>query len=135
MNPVLASGLLNLGSDIVRRTLPAFPDPTPSVGKSFQADLANLQEQKLAAPDLNQLKDEILDIPEVKRFISQNQDCTITMDQLSDGSVRFLSSSGDLMTIRSDSPTSGILNQYLKGSIATGQNLSPERSDSVILTG
>jgi len=133
MNPVFASGLLKIGSDLVSRAISSSPQDKLSANRSFENELQDVQTTRTETVDLNQLQKEILDIPEIQNFISQNQDSTVTIDQLSDGSIRILASSGDFMTLRPESHSCQKAVEFLKGSIAEGKNLSTERDGSVTL--
>ena len=135
MNPVVATSLINLGSNIVNK---AFSPQvaTPSVSKAdFESNLKNFQDQPISSSDLQVVKTELLNSPELKNFLSNNSECTISVDQLSDGSVRILSSSGDFITLNQNSPLLAKADQFLHGSLEIGKNLNPERTNSVILTG
>jgi hypothetical protein len=134
MNPVLASGLLKIGSDLVSRAIPS-PRDNLTASRSFENELKDVQVTRAEAVNLSQLQKEILDIPEIQNFISQNPDSTVTIDQLSDGSIRVLSSTGDFMTLRPESASCQKAVEFLKGSIAEGKNLSTERDGSVTLIG
>lgn len=135
MNPVVATSLINLGSNIVNK---AFSPQvaTPSVSKAdFESNLKNFQDQPISSSDLQVVKTELLNSPELKNFLSNNSECTISVDQLSDGSVRILSSSGDFITLNQNSPLLAKADQFLHGSLELGKNLNPERTNSVILNG
>ena len=135
MNPVVATSLINLGSNIVNK---AFSPQvaTPSVSKvDFESNLKSFQDQPNSSSDLQVVKTELLNSPELKNFLSNNSECTISVDQLSDGSVRILSSSGDFITLNQNSPLLAKADQFLHGSLELGKNLNPERTNSAILTG
>ena len=135
MNPVVATSLINLGSNIVNK---AFSPQvaTHSVSKSdFESNLKSFQDQPISSTDLQAVKTELLNSPELKNFLSNNSECTISVDQLSDGSVRILSSSGDFITLNQNSPLLAKADQFLHGSLELGKNLNPERTNSAILTG
>jgi len=135
MNPVVATSLINLGSNIVNK---AFSPQvaTPSVSKAdFEFNLKSFQDHPISSTDLQAVKTELLNSPELKNFLSNNSECTISVDQLSDGSVRILSSSGDFITLNQNSPLLAKADQFLHGSLELGKNLNPERTNSAILTG
>jgi hypothetical protein len=135
MNPVVATSLINLGSNIVNK---AFSPQvaTASVSKAdFESNLKSFQDKPISSTDLQAVKTELLNSPELKNFLSNNSECTISVDQLSDGSVRILSSSGDFITLNQNSPLLAKADQFLHGSLELGKNLNPERTNSAILTG
>ena len=135
MNPVVATSLINLGSNIVNRAFSS-PVATTSAAKTdFESNLKSFQDQSVSKTDLEKVKTELLNSPELKEFLSNNSDCTISVDQFSDGSVRILSSSGDFITLNQNSPLLAKADQFLHGSLELGENLNPERTNSAILTG
>jgi len=134
MNPVFASGLLKIGSDLVSRAIPS-PRDNFTASRSFENELKDIEVTRAEAVNLDQLQKEILDIPEFQNFISQNPGSTVTIEQLSDGSIRVLASTGDFMTLRPESASCQKAVEFLNGSIAEGKNLSTERDGSVTLIG
>ena len=134
MDPVIATGLVNIGSNILQKILPQTPKSSENLGpSSFESNLKEIQSSSHSPHGLEALRTELKGSPELTDFLSQNSGDTITLDQMSDGSVRLLSSSGGFMTLRPESPTCAKANQFMKASISTGQNLSPDRKNSVIL--
>jgi len=136
MDPIIATGLVNIGSNIVQKVFRTDITSTQNTQSlSFESNLNKAGGVSTSQPNMEGLRSELKDSPELKDFLSQNSGNTITMDQLSDGSVRVLSSSGSFMTLRPDSPTCSKACQFMELSTSTGQNLSPDRSNSVILIG
>lgn len=136
MNPVIATSLINLGSNIIHN---AFPGPTASdkvLGNDFDKDLRGILSRETPAhEDFNLLREEVLASPGLKDFLSRNKGNSITLDQMADGSVRLLSSSGDFMTLHIDHPSCEVASQFLRSSLAAGKNLNQQRPNSVYLTG
>ena len=135
MNPVVATSLINLGSNIVNRAFSSPDATTPATKTDFESNLKSFQDQPVSKTDLEKVKTELLNSPELKEFLSKNSDCTISVDQFSDGSVRILSSSGDFITLNHKSHLLAKADQFLHGSLELGENLNPERNNSAILTG
>ena len=135
MNPVVATSLINLGSNIVNKAFSSPVATTPVTKTDFESNLKSFQDQPVSKTDLEKVKTELLNSPELKDFLSKNSDCTISVDQFSDGSVRILSSSGDFITLNQKSPLLAKADQFLNGSLELGENLNPERTNSAILTG
>jgi hypothetical protein len=135
MNPVVATSLINLGSNIVNKAFSSPIATTPVTKTDFESNLKSFQDQPVSKTDLEKVKTELLNSPELKEFLSKNSDCTISVDQFSDGSVRILSSSGDFITLNQNSPLLAKADQFLNGSLELGENLNPERTNSAILTG
>ena len=135
MNPVVATSLINLGSNIVNKAFSSKVDATPVSKTDFESNLKSFQDQPVSTTDLEKVKTELINSPELKEFLSKNSDCTISVDQFSDGSVRILSSSGDFITLTENSPLLAKADQFLHNSLKLGKNLNPERTNSAILTG
>jgi hypothetical protein len=135
MNPVVATSLINLGSNIVNKAFSSPIATTPVTKTDFESNLKSFQDQPVSKTDLEKVKTELLNSPELKGFLSKNSDCTISVDQFSDGSVRILSSSGDFITLNQNSPLLAKADQFLNDSLELGENLNPERTNSAILTG
>jgi len=136
MDPLVTTGLLSIGSRIIQGALPPSTSHMDlSKAKSFESSLNKLTGDSGSSKNLDSLRSELIDSPNLKNFLSRNEGNSISLDQLSDGSVRLLSSSGDFITIRPDSPACAKACQFLNQSISAGKNLSPDRENSVILIG
>jgi hypothetical protein len=134
MDPIIATGLVNIGGNILQKILPSNrPSVENSKSSSFESNLKDLQDSSLSLKSLDTLRTEITDSPELQDFLSRNSGNKISLDKLSDGSVRVLSSTGDFMTLRPESPACAKANQFMEDSIYSDQNLSPDRKNSVIL--
>ena len=100
MNPVIATGLINIGGNLLRQALPPSSDSSSTTKANFEKDLVEFQNRDAGKiENLDQLRSDLLKSPVVNEFLSQNTECSITLDQFSDGSIRILSSSGDFMTL------------------------------------
>ena len=136
MDPVIATGLINIGGNILQKILPSNPQSVEnSKSSSFESNLQDIQGSSPTSKSLETLRDEITNSPELKDFLSRNSGNEISLDKLSDGSVRVLSSTGDFMTLRPESPACANANQFLANSISSGQNINPGRENSVMLIG
>jgi len=135
MNPVLATNLINLGSNIVNKVLSSENELRVAPAGDFETKLRNFQIKPIDEAQLEGIKSELLQSPELKNFIEKNSNSTISLDQLSDGSIRVLSSSGDFLTLNKESLLLAKADQFLNGSLRNSKNLNPDRANSVILTG
>jgi hypothetical protein len=135
MNPVLATNLINLGSNIVNKVLSSENELRVAPAGDFETKLRNFQIKPIDEAQLEGIKSELLQSPELKNFIEKNSNSTISLDQLSDGSIRVLSSSGDFLTLNKESLLLAKADQFLNGSLRISKNLNPDRANSVILTG
>ncbi|MDG1356542.1 MAG: hypothetical protein P8P90_09910 [Opitutales bacterium] len=136
MDPVIATGLINIGGNILQKILPSNPPSVEnSKSSSFESNLQDIQGSSPTSKSLETLRDEITNSPELKDFLSRNSGNEISLDKLSDGSVRVLSSTGDFMTLRPESPACANANQFLANSMSSGQNINPGRENSVMLIG
>ena len=88
MDPIIATGLINLGSNIVNKAFSNSAELNPSPAVDFKDDLAKFSHEPTAKPkDLNQIREDILSFPEVQNFISKNEGNEISIDKMSDGST------------------------------------------------
>jgi hypothetical protein len=136
MDPIIATGVINLGSTLINKVLPKTPNDFHSNKVNFDKDLTQFTEAKvLSSSEISDLRKEVLSLPGVKEFLSKNEGNSISIDKMSDGSVRLLSTSGDFMTLRPDHPSSALVSKYFDSSISASTNLNQQRPNSVILTG
>ena len=138
MNTILASGLLNIGKEIIRANLPGMK--SSEVSKSDPNFSQHLKEAQGKPADnfpktgnLATAKKELLASPELSGFLGQNKDCDITMDQLADGSFRLLSSSGEFVVLEKNSPSHSLAKSFFDLCLSQQKNLAENRTDAVSL--
>ncbi len=136
MNPIVATSLINLGGSILGKAIPSSVPSIPPSGTrlSFEDSLNRSLPAPVAPPiDLEKTKDTLVTCPELSDFLSRNQGNRITLDEMADGSIRFLSSSGDFTVLGKGSAAWEPARQYLNGCLQTQCNLSTDRIRSAVL--
>ena len=136
MDPVIATGVINLGSTLINKVFPKTPNDFNSNKVNFDKNLNQYTDTKiLSSIEISDLRKDVMSLPGVKEFLAKNEGNSVSIDKMSDGSVRLLSTSGDFTTLLPDHPSSALVSQYFDSSIAASTNLNQQRSNSVILTG
>ena len=134
MNPILASSIANLGCNIIQRVI-----PTPSKNSNqtnsvdFATNLERLENAELSGADLEILKSDLLNSPEIQDFLTRNHGNKISIDQLADGSIRFLSSSGDFLSLSSENSCHSKASEFFQQSLRAGVNLDTSRVSTVVI--
>ena len=128
MNPIFATGLVNLGKDFVSSGIKLFSQGnlTTIDKQSFANKLESANAQQSSSPqkqNLDHLRKELLNDPELRKFISQNEGHNLQLDKSANGTFRLLSSSGDLLIIDQSSPCLHLAQAYHKACLSNGQNL------------
>ena len=136
MDPVIATGVINLGSTLINKVFPKTPNDFNSNKVNFDKNLNQYTDTKiLSSIEISDLRKDVMSLPGVKEFLAKNEGNSVSIDKMSDGSVRLLSTSGDFTTLLPDHPSSALVSQYFDSSITASTNLNQQRSNSVILTG
>ena len=133
MNPIIASSLVNLGKDFVSSGINLLKreNLSPADKQSFAHELnsAKVPSNK----NLEQLKNELLNFPELRKFINQNEGHALQLDKSANGSFRILSSSGDLFVIDQSSPCAQTAAAYHNLCSSNGKNLVPGDHSKVLI--
>jgi len=138
MNPIFATSLVNLGRDFVSSGVKLFTkgNLTPTDKQSFALKLQSVKAQQglnSQSQNLDQLRKDLLNNPELRKFISQNDGHTLQLDKSANGSFRILSSSGDLFVIDQSSSCIQLAQEYHHACISKGQNLVPADHSKVLI--
>ena len=138
MNPIFATGLVNLGKDFVASGVKFFSQEnlTSTNKESFALKLQSAKAQKITSSErqnLDHLRKELLNDPELRKFISQNEGHTLQLDKSANGTFRILSSSGDLFVINQSSPCIHLAQAYHNACLSKGQNLVSSDPSKVLI--
>ena len=128
MNSILATGLLDLGKNMIDRISAPKSLPTDKQVDSFNSEL-----QKVSQPTLSSLRQDLLADPAIKNFLQGNKDNEIFLEKRADGSTKLLSSSGETMIIESNSPANDKFQNFFDRCTQEQLCLSPHRPNSVLL--
>ena len=138
MNPIFATGLVHLGKDFVSSGIKLFRQGNlPTIDKqSFDHKLQSAKAKQGTSPqkqNLDHLRKELLNDPELRKFISQNEGHKLQLDKSANGTFRILSSSGDLFVIDHSSPCLHLAQAYHNACLSKGQNLVPTDHSKVTI--
>jgi len=133
MNPIIASSLVNLGKDFVSSGINFLSreNLSPASKQSFAHQLQSAKASQ--SQDLEQLKKELLNDPELRKFLTQNEGHTLQLDKSANGSFRILSSSGDLFVIDQSSQCAQKAAAYHNLCSTKGKNLVPGDHSKVLI--
>ena len=133
MNTVLASGLLNVGKNLIDN----FSTPTPvqfqKSTRAFSTELEDATSLSQTSKPISSLRHDLLQDPSIQSFMSANAGNEIYLQKRADGSSQILSSSGDTMVIGQNTKTNALLHHYFDKCEQEGAFLSPHRPNSVLL--
>jgi len=98
MNPVVASSLISMGSNLLNRVITSSPSLSSPSSTSFSKELMQVStaEKSLSR---DELKKEFITSPAVKSFIDKNSGDTLYLEERADGSMKILSSNGQSLVL------------------------------------
>jgi len=138
MDPIIAGSLVSAGKNLIEGiTNSLIPDPEiKSIGKSsFSQELNKVSPTdsvEKVAMNTKALHDSLLENPQVSSFVEKNKDCQIFLEKRADGSVQFLSSSGQTLVLPKESKTCANALSYFEQCVEAEKNLTPLRPGAVI---
>lgn len=138
MDPIIAGSLVSAGKNLIEGiTNSLTPDPEiKSIGKSsFSQELNKVSPTdsvEKVAMNTKALHDSLLENPQVSSFVEKNKDCQIFLEKRADGSVQFLSSSGQTLVLPKESKTCANALSYFEQCVEAEKNLTPLRPGAVI---
>ena len=110
MDPITASGVFTLGKELINKVSNSLNSSDSSDSLCFEKELDKSQvsspknvDSILKIQDLeNDLKSELLKDPKTAKFFQENQENTVYLEKRADGSVQFVSSSGQSLTLQKE---------------------------------
>ncbi len=142
MDPITATGIISIGREIIDNVVS--PSNSLNVGKiksfSKQIEETNNDSNVVTNPTLRvqklegELKSELLKDPATATFFQQNKSNQIFLEKRADGSVQFVSSSGQSLIIKKNSPHCSKANEILSLCFENKINLAAMRPNAVSFT-
>ena len=138
MDPIIAGSLVSVGTNLIQGISNSLtPDPeVKSLGKNaFSQELNKVsQTDSVVKSTMNEkaLHASLLEDPQVSSFVENNKDCQIFLEKRADGSVQFLSSSGETLVMPKESKTCANALSYFDLCVEEGKNLTSLRPGAVI---
>ena len=136
MDPVIAGSLVSAGKNLIQGISTCLtPDnegvKVPRGAFSSELEKAHAVQSADSVHDLDSLRELLIKDPQVAAFLEKNPDCQIYMEKRADGSVQFLSSSGETLVLDKESQTNQFANNYIDLCLEENKNLTSLRPDSV----
>ena len=140
MNPILATNLFSIGKEIINKVTSDFSSTSRSCQSQFSSHLNSLEKTESSAHNHNiklqkletTLKAELLKDPKTANFFQQNQSNQIFLEKRADGSVQFISSSGQNHVLDKNSPSCSLANELYSLCFENKLNLTAMRPNAVI---
>jgi hypothetical protein len=138
MDPIIAGSLVSLGKNFIEGVTNSLtPDPEiKPIGKNaFSRELNKVSPTdsvEKVTMDTKALHDSLLENPQVSSFVERNKDCQIFLEKRADGSVQFLSSSGETLVLPKESKTCANALSYFDQCVEEEKNLTSLRPGAVI---
>jgi Zn-dependent M32 family carboxypeptidase len=136
MNPIIAANLVDLGKNVLLGGIKSLSqnEQSTQTTKTFSSELKNAQSTKHIG-DLSKLREKLLNDPEIQKFLADNKNQTVQLDQSADGTFRLLSSNGSQMRINPESHSTQIANDFLTTCVNLDKNLVNQSNSRVFLLG
>ena len=137
MDPIIASGLVSVGKNFIQgisNTLTSDSEVDSLGNSSFSDELNSASATPVEKTSMNTkaLHASLLEDPQIASFSERNKDCQVFLEKRADGSVKFLSSSGETLVLAKESKSCANALSYFDLCVQEKKNLSSLRPDAVI---
>ena len=137
MDPIIAGSLVSAGKNFIQGVA-NYLTPTQEINaldqNTFSQELNKVATDSVEKTTMNAkaLHASLLEDPQVSSFVERNKDCQVFLEKRADGSVQFLSSSGETLILPKESKTCANALNYFDLCVTEEKNLTSFRPDSVI---
>ena len=131
MNPIFATGIVSAGKDLIQNLSAPSSKPDLIPAGKFSAELRKAELSKELSASA--LRDDFLEIDQVKEFLAADYGSEIHIEGRADGSIKLVSSSGRRLIFDAGTQTCDIGQNLLKVSIANQTNISLTRPNAILL--
>jgi hypothetical protein len=139
MDPITASGVITIGKELLDRASNILPSPQEHKSTQFSSHLTDAsnvpgkgENSEIRVQELEQkLKADLLKDPLTANFFQQNQSNQIFLEKRADGSVQFVSSSGQSLILDKSSTHCSKANQLFDFCYKNQVNLTALRPNAV----
>jgi len=140
MDPITASGVISIGKELLNKVTTSINREKTLNPSSFSEELNKSQSGKLSDCDLKlkcekllqEIKSDLLKDPETASFFQRNENNQVFLEKRADGSVQFVSSSGENMVLNANTTECGKSLDLINLCIENSINLSSFRPNSVV---
>ena len=137
MDPIIAGSLVSVGKNFIQGVANCLT-PTQEINaldqNTFSQEMDKVATDSVQKTTMNAkaLHASLLEDPQVSSFVERNKDCQVFLEKRADGSVQFLSSSGETLILPKESKTCANALNYFDLCVTEEKNLTSLRPDSVI---
>ena len=139
MDPITASGVISIGKQLINKVSSSLGAKNQVQPASFINELDKSQSSQVTTSEpssrvqkiANELKSELIKDPETAAFFKRNETNQLFIEKRADGSVQFISSSGENFIVRSDSKHCGKALELFDLCLENKINLSSLRPNAV----
>jgi hypothetical protein len=111
MDPITASGVISIGKELINKVSSSLGTKNQTKPATFINELEKSQSPQVALIDpssraqkiANELKSDLIKDPETAAFFKRNENNQLFIEKRADGSVQFISSSGENFIVKPDS--------------------------------
>lgn len=137
MDPIIASSLVSVGKNFIQgisNKLTSEAEVNTPGNSTFSQELNKVSPDSVQKTAMNRkaLHSSLLEDPQVSSFVEKNKDCQIFLEKRADGSVKFLSSSGETLVLPKSSQACTNALDYYNLCVENEKNLTPLRPGAVI---
>jgi hypothetical protein len=140
MDPITASGVISIGKELLNKVTTSIDRAPPSNPSSFSEELNKSQSAKLSDFDpklkceklIQDIKSDLLKDPKTASFLQRNESNQVFLEKRADGSVQFISSSGENMVLNANTTECAKSLDLINLCIENNINLSSFRQNSVV---
>lgn len=137
MDPIIAGGLVSVGKNLldgISNQLTSKKEIEAQERISFPAELGKASNRTEPRPfsDSKSAQSALLEDPQVSSFMERNANSQVYLEKRADGSVQFLSSSGETLVLPKESVACKQAFNYFDLCLEEKKNLSEFRPDAVL---
>jgi len=137
MDPIIAGGLVSAGKNLldgISNQLTSKKAVESQGRVSFPAELGKASGQDAPKPfsDSKSARSALLESPQVSSFMERNENSQVYLEKRADGSVQFLSSSGETLVLPKESEACKQAINYFDLCLEEKSNLSKFRPNAVL---
>jgi hypothetical protein len=138
MDPIIAGGLVSVGKNLldgISNQLTSKKSVEAQGRVSFSAELGKASGQDEPKPfsDSKSARSALLENPQVSSFMGRNENSQVYLEKRADGSVQFLSSSGETLVLPKESKACKQAINYFDLCLEENSHLSKFRPNAVFI--
>jgi hypothetical protein len=140
MDPIITSNVISIGKELLNKVSNSVNPPNSSDSIPFAKKLEDSQNSTSTKESSEtriqnlqkSFKSELLKDPATEKFFTQNKDNTIHLEKRADGSAQFISSNGQSLIIKKNSPHCIKANELIELCFTNSTNLTAMRPNAIV---